>query len=89
MDGIQGRLEWHKFTKKSMPIACNEKILVLRDYGHDPFFVLAYVHDDESIFMYSSEGMKELHPETRDRWTYIPYPEGAVKNDSIAERSNA
>ena len=89
MGGTQDRLEWHKFTKKSMPIACNEKILLLRDYGHDPFFMMAHVQDDGCIYMYTQDGMKELHPESRDLWTYIPYPEGAVKNDSIAERSNA
>ena len=70
-------LEWHKFLKKSMPDGeC--QILVCRDCGHDPFFVTVTVCcGDMSYHRY--DGIHDFVPEPGDRWTYIPYPEGAVK----------
>lgn len=72
-------LEWNKFMKKTMPE--NERqILVCRDYGHDPFFVIVNVCIDEMTYC-SYDGIRDFAPEARDRWSYIPFPKGAIKND--------
>ena len=71
-------LEWHKFTKKDMPRDGEAyQILVLRDYGNCPFFVVVTV--DCGMYTYNDwQGIHDFKPERRDRWSYIPYPEGAV-----------
>lgn len=78
MDGKQGALEWNKFTKKTMPRDGEAyQILVCRDFGHDPFFTIVVV--DCGMYTHNNyKGITEFIPERRDRWSYLPFPEGAV-----------
>lgn len=74
---INQNLEWHRFTKRNMPQP-ERQILVCRDYGHDPFFVIVSVIGEDMLSYNKYDGIHEFEIESRDRWTYIPYPEGAV-----------
>ena len=74
---MEQKFEWHKFTKKTMPKdeGCYQ-ILVCRDYGNDPFFVIVAV--DIGDYTYCNyDGIHTFEPERSDRWTYLQFPEGA------------
>ena len=66
-------LEWHKFSEEKPIGDC--RILVCRDFGHDPFCITVSVHEGGNMFYYDYRGIKQFVKETRDRWTYIPMPE--------------
>lgn len=74
---MTNELIWHKFTKNTMPEGeC--RILVCRDYGHNPFFVTVTVCIEDMTYC-AFDGIRDFVPEPRDRWTYIPLPKGAIK----------
>lgn len=67
-------LEWHKFTKNTMPIG-ERNILVCRDFGKEWAFFVVVKWIEGKYGVYNCFGLVEFVPETRDRWTYIPMPE--------------
>ena len=82
-----GHLGWHKFIKKYEP-EDGQQIIVCRDFGYDPFFVLVTV-DCGEYTMNTMDGITEFIPNRRDRWAYVPMPvddKGDCKDCPLTEK---